>query len=75
MGGINYNLENVLSIVADPYAKENFQYIRYVEWMGTRWKVTNAEVSYPRIILTLGGMYNGYSTRTTVNTGENAGNS
>lgn len=75
--GVNddISINNIISIVADPYAKENFQYIRYVEWMGTKWKVTNAEVSYPRIILTLGGMYNGYSTRATVNTGENAGNS
>lgn len=75
--GVNddISINNIISIVADPYAKENFQYIRYVEWMGTKWKVTNAEVSYPRIILTLGGMYNGYSTRATVNTGGNAGNS
>lgn len=63
--GVNddISINNIISIVADPYANENFQYIRYVEFMGTKWKVTNAEIKYPRILLTLGGMYNGYSTR------------
>lgn len=48
-----------ISILADPYAVENFPYIKYVEWMGTEWRVNNVEVSYPRIILTIGGVYNG----------------
>lgn len=52
-------INNILSIVADPYANENFQHMRYVEWMGAKWKITNVEVQYPRLILTLGGMYNG----------------
>ena len=52
-------INNILSIVADPYANENFQHIRYVIWMNTKWKVTNVEVQYPRIILTLGGVYHG----------------
>lgn len=52
-------INNILSIVADPYANENFQHMRYVEWMGTKWKITNIEVQYPRLILTLGGIYNG----------------
>lgn len=60
-GGVNDNItiNNDISIVADPYANENFQYMRYVEYMGAKWKITNAEVKYPRIILTLGGVYNG----------------
>lgn len=52
-------INNILSIVADPYANKNFQHIRYINWMGAKWKVTNVEVQYPRLILTLGGMYNG----------------
>ncbi len=53
-------INNILSIVADPYANENFQHMRYVEWMGAKWKITNVEVQYPRLLLTLGGVYNGY---------------
>ena len=52
-------VNNEISIVADPYAQTHFFAIRYVEWQGVRWKVTNVEVLYPRLILTLGGMYHG----------------
>ena len=55
----NINISNEISIVADPYANQNFHAIRYAEWMGTRWKVTDVEVQYPRLILSLGGVYNG----------------
>lgn len=48
-----------LSIVCDPYALENFHAIRYVTYLGTKWKVSGVEVAYPRLILQLGGVYNG----------------
>lgn len=52
-------LNNKLSIVADPYAQQHFFAIRFVRWMGALWKVTNVEVQSPRLILTVGGVYNG----------------
>ena len=56
----NINISNSISIISDPYANENFHKIRYAKFMGTEWKVINVEVSqYPRLILTLGGVYNG----------------
>lgn len=60
-GGVNddINIANNINIVADPYANENFQHMRYVEYMGTKWKITNVEVQYPRLLLTIGGVYNG----------------
>lgn len=60
-GGVNddINISNNISIVADPYANENFQHMRYAEFMGAKWKITNVEIQYPRIILTIGGVYNG----------------
>ena len=54
-------VNNEISIVADPYAQTHFFAIRYVIWQGVKWKVSNVEVLYPRLILTLGGMYNGDS--------------
>lgn len=54
----NVNISNEISIVSDPYANQNFHSMRYLEWMGTRWKITNVEVSYPRLILTVGGVFN-----------------
>lgn len=53
------NISNELSIVADPYAINNFYSMRYAEFMGAKWKISNVEVSYPRLILTLGGVWNG----------------
>lgn len=47
-----------ISILADPYAIENFPYIKYVEWMGTKWEVVSTKVEYPRLVLALGGVYN-----------------
>lgn len=55
----NINVSNEISIVADPYAYQNFHSMRYVAFMGTKWKISNIEVQYPRLILTLGGIYNG----------------
>lgn len=55
----NLNVNNLISIVADAFAYENFFSIRYIEWMGSKWKVTNVEVQRPRLILTIGGVYNG----------------
>ena len=60
-GGVNdnVNISNDISIIADPYANHNFHSIRYIEFMGANWKVSNIEVQYPRLILTIGGVYNG----------------
>ena len=52
-------ISNQISIIADPYASNNFHSMRYVSFMGSKWKVTEVEVQYPRLILTLGGLYNG----------------
>lgn len=54
----NITVNNSISILADAYAYENMFAIRYVEWMGAKWKVTNVEPQRPRLILTLGGIYN-----------------
>jgi hypothetical protein len=53
------SVNNSISIVADEYANEHFFAIRYVAWAGTLWTVTNVEVQSPRLLLTLGGVYNG----------------
>ena len=55
----NINISNEISIVADPFAMENFHSMLYVNYMGANWKISNVEVRYPRLILTIGGVYNG----------------
>lgn len=58
---VNFDLSlgNSVSIVADAYANEHFFAIRYVKWAGGYWTVTNVDVRAPRLILRLGGVYNG----------------
>lgn len=53
------SVSNSISIVADAYASENFMYIRYVEWAGKRWVVSEVEIQRPRLLLRLGEVYNG----------------
>jgi hypothetical protein len=55
----NITVENSISILADAYAYDNFKNMRYVSWNGSNWTVTNVEVRRPRLILTLGGLWNG----------------
>ena len=54
---INASME--ISIVADPFALSNFHSMRYIEYMGSLWKIPNVEVNYPRLVLTIGGLWNG----------------
>lgn len=55
----NIVINNNISIVADPFAYKNFQHMRYVIFMGNKWKISNLEIIHPRIVLSLGGLYNG----------------
>ena len=56
----NIVISNNISIVADAYALQNFYNISYIEWMGAKWKVSEVDaLNMPRLILTLGGLYNG----------------
>lgn len=62
--GVNddLSLSNVISIIADPFAYENCSHMAYAEIMGAKWKISDIEVQYPRLILTIGGVYNGNQT-------------
>ena len=55
----NVHISNKISIVADPYALNHFFEMRYVTWTGANWKITDVEVQRPRLILTIGEVYNG----------------
>lgn len=52
-------VSNSISILADEIARKRFFDIKYVRWMGVIWTVTSVEVRNPRLILTLGSVYNG----------------
>lgn len=64
---------NSISIVADAYAREHFFAMRYIKWAGTLWKIANIDVESPRLILRLGGVYNGPTARATESAGDTSG--
>lgn len=54
----NISLGHEISIIADPYAELHYSAMRYVELMGVKWKIASVEIRHPRLILTVGGLYN-----------------
>lgn len=58
----NINISNEISIVSDPFAIHNFHSMRYIEYMDAKWKISSVEVRYPRLILSVGGLYTGEQT-------------
>jgi hypothetical protein len=56
------SVNNSISVVADAYANEHFFAIRYIRWAGVLWTITDVEVQSPRLLLRLGGIYNGRSS-------------
>ena len=58
----NLNIGNTISILADPYAFEHLGYMKCIEWMGGLWEISSIDISYPRMNLSIGGVYNGDTT-------------
>lgn len=61
-------LSNMISVIADPFAYNNCSCMAYAEIMGARWKISEVEVKPPRLNLTIGGVYNGNTPRTSEET-------
>lgn len=59
----NVNVSNEISIVADPYATQNYLNMRYIVFMGAKWKIETVDVKYPRLVLSIGGLYNERQTQ------------
>lgn len=55
----NLNISNSISIVADSFILDNAYALKYIRWLGARWTITSFEIQQPRIILSIGGLYNG----------------
>lgn len=55
----DFSVSNSISIVADAYANNNISAMRYVVWKGTLWRIADIDVQSPRLVLRLGGVYNG----------------
>jgi len=54
-----FTINNRFSFLANAFANANLHYIAYLEWRNIKWAVSNVEIQYPRLILTVNGVYNG----------------
>lgn len=52
------NISNRISIVSNSFVRDNLSFMKYIEFMGAKWKITEVEVQYPRLVLTIGGLWN-----------------
>lgn len=59
----SFTVNNQISILANLYAIDNWTSIKYVEWKGTKFEVTSVEVGFPRLNLTIGGVWNGEAAK------------
>ncbi|NLE05469.1 MAG: hypothetical protein GX638_11810 [Crenarchaeota archaeon] len=55
----NINIDNSISIIADEYLYNNIGFMKYIQWNGTKWKIQSIAFNRPRVVLQIGGIYNG----------------
>lgn len=67
------NISNSISIISDDYAYSNLGIMRYVEFNGSKWEISDIEIAYPRLILLIGGLYNGGAIETSRDSEESYG--
>lgn len=53
----SFEISNQVSIVADKFAYDNLSAMRWVEYLGVKWKISSVDIQYPRLVLELGGLY------------------
>lgn len=51
------HVNNRFSVISDPFANQNFMNMKWIEWLGTKWKVANITVDHPRLTIDIGGIY------------------
>lgn len=52
-------LNHRVSLLGDSYALANYHTLRWITFMGRKLEVTSVEMQRPRIIISLGGLWNG----------------
>lgn len=52
-------INNYISILSDDFVDKNIGNMKWVSINGVKWKIQSVEIDYPRIKITLGGVWNG----------------
>lgn len=54
----DFTINNKLSIISDLFALDHIGNIAYIQFLGNKWKVKDVTIQYPRLIISIGGLYN-----------------
>lgn len=52
------NINNSISIVSNKFMLENMAFMRFITFMGSKWNISSVDIKPPRLIITIGGLYN-----------------
>lgn len=55
-------IDNAISVISDPYLERHVSDIRYITWLGSKWKVSSVSIQRPRLIIQIGGLYHEQTT-------------
>lgn len=66
----NLNISNTISVIADPFFNNHLNSVRYIKWLGGYWEITSVDVVPPRLVLSIGGVYNGPTVESPDDSGE-----
>lgn len=58
----NFTISDSISIVADEFMLANMQMMKYVRWRGAVWSINSISIDRPRMVLAIGGLFNGNTT-------------
>ncbi len=53
----NFTITNQFSIVSDAFLYSHIPALRYLEYMGSKFKIVSAELDRPRVTISVGGVY------------------
>ena len=51
------SINNQFSIISDPFANQNWNNMKWIEWNGRKWQITEITVELPRLTINIGGEY------------------
>ena len=52
------NISNNISVISNRFMLDNMAFMKYITYMNSKWKISSVDIKPPRIIITLGGVYN-----------------
>ena len=53
----NFTITNVFSIISDAFLYSHIPAMRYIEYLGSKFKIVSVEVERPRVEIRVGGVY------------------